>query len=129
MPSALLGPLRSRHLPEFGFFQVPSACGCHTWPGTPAQSHNCTLVPFAVPELETSRHRPEAGFLRLPLGCHCHTWFAAPVQLHSCTFVPFVVPVFLYALVNSTWVTLRQGGIRWRDTFYPLDALRSGTVR
>ena len=71
---------------------MPSACGCHTWPGTPAQSHNCTLVPFAVPELETSRHRPEAGFLRLPLGCHCHTWFAAPVQLHSCTFVPFVVP-------------------------------------
>ena len=24
-------------------------------------------------------------------------------------FVPFMVPVFLYALVNSTWVTLRQG--------------------
>jgi len=40
-----------------------------------------------------------------------------------------MVPVFLYALVNSTWVTLRQGGIRWRDTFYALDALRSGTVR
>jgi hypothetical protein len=44
-------------------------------------------------------------------------------------FVPFMVPVFLYALVNSTWVTLRQGGIRWRDTFYALDALRSGKVR
>jgi hypothetical protein len=44
-------------------------------------------------------------------------------------FVPFLVPVFLYAIVNSTWVTLRQGGIRWRDTFYALDALRSGTVR
>ena len=42
---------------------------------------------------------------------------------------PFMFPVFLYALLNSTFVTLRQGGIRWRDTFYPLDALRAGNVR
>jgi cellulose synthase/poly-beta-1,6-N-acetylglucosamine synthase-like glycosyltransferase len=32
-------------------------------------------------------------------------------------FVPFLAPVLLYSLVNSTWVTLRQGGVRWRDTF------------
>ena len=38
-------------------------------------------------------------------------------------------PVFLYALLNSALVTLRQGGIRWRDTFYALDILRAGTVR
>jgi hypothetical protein len=38
-------------------------------------------------------------------------------------------PVFLYALLNSTFVTLRQGGIRWRETFYPLDDLRAGNVR
>jgi glycosyltransferase involved in cell wall biosynthesis len=43
--------------------------------------------------------------------------------------VPFMVPVFLYAIANSTWVTLRQGGIRWRDTFYSLETLRTGTVR
>jgi len=43
--------------------------------------------------------------------------------------MPFMVPVFLYALVNSTLVTLRQGGIRWRDTFYRLDILRAETVR
>jgi len=43
--------------------------------------------------------------------------------------MPFMFPVFLYALLNSTFVTLRQGGIRWRDTFYPLDTLRAGTVR
>src|SRR5882762_3399618 len=41
--------------------------------------------------------------------------------------MPFMFPVFLYALLNSTFVTLRQGGIRWRDTFYPLDTLRAGT--
>jgi len=48
----------------------------------------------------------------------------------SCAgFMPFMVPVFLYAMVNSAWVTLRQGGIRWRDTFYSLETLRTGTVR
>jgi hypothetical protein len=47
-----------------------------------------------------------------------------------CAFlVPFMIPVFLFGLLNSTWVTLRQGGIRWRDTFYSLDTLRAGTVR
>jgi len=43
-------------------------------------------------------------------------------------FVPFMFPVFLYALLNSTFVALRQGGIRWRETFYPLKTLRAGNV-
>lgn len=43
--------------------------------------------------------------------------------------VPFVAPVFLLALFNSTFKTLRHGGIRWRDTFYSLEALRAGGVR
>jgi hypothetical protein len=40
-----------------------------------------------------------------------------------------MLPVFLYALLNSTLVTMRQGGIRWRETFYPLEILRAGNVR
>ena len=44
-------------------------------------------------------------------------------------FTPFMFPVFWYALLNSTFVTLRQGGIRWRETFYPLEILRAGNVR
>lgn len=43
--------------------------------------------------------------------------------------MPFMFPAFLYALLNSTIVTLRQGGVRWRETFYPLDTLRKFTVR
>jgi len=43
--------------------------------------------------------------------------------------VPFMFPLFLYAVLNSTYVTLRQGGVRWRDTFYPLEILRAGNVR
>jgi glycosyltransferase involved in cell wall biosynthesis len=43
--------------------------------------------------------------------------------------LPFMFPVFFYTLLNSTFVTLRHGGIRWRDTFYPLAILRAGNVQ
>jgi glycosyltransferase involved in cell wall biosynthesis len=33
-----------------------------------------------------------------------------------------------YMLLRSTVVTLKQGGIVWRDTFYPLDELKRGVV-
>jgi hypothetical protein len=42
---------------------------------------------------------------------------------------PAFYPVVMYAVVRSAVVTLRQGGIRWRDTFYPLAQLRAGTIR
>jgi glycosyltransferase involved in cell wall biosynthesis len=41
---------------------------------------------------------------------------------------PFVFPALFYAIFRSTVVTLKQGGIRWRDTFYPLDKLRAGDI-
>jgi glycosyltransferase involved in cell wall biosynthesis len=44
-------------------------------------------------------------------------------------FVPFVFPVIFYAAFNSARITLRHGGIRWRDTFYSLKVLRANTVR
>jgi glycosyltransferase involved in cell wall biosynthesis len=43
--------------------------------------------------------------------------------------VPFAVPVFLCALANSTYQTLRNGGVRWRETFYSIKTLRAGEVR
>lgn len=43
--------------------------------------------------------------------------------------VPFMVPLFVYTLLHSTIVTLRQGGVRWRDTFYPIETLRAQGVR
>lgn len=42
---------------------------------------------------------------------------------------PLFYPVVFGAVVNSTVVTLRQGGVRWRETFYPLDSLRKGNVQ
>ncbi len=47
----------------------------------------------------------------------------------AAALMPFMLPTLLYAAVNSTWVTLRQGGIRWRETFYPLATLRAGNVK
>lgn len=47
----------------------------------------------------------------------------------SAIAMPFFFPLMFYAILRSTVLTLRQGGIRWRDTFYPLAALRAGRVR
>jgi hypothetical protein len=43
--------------------------------------------------------------------------------------VPFIFPVLFYAMLNSAVTTLRQGGIRWRNTFYSLKLLKANTVR
>lgn len=47
----------------------------------------------------------------------------------SAAITPLMYPLMFFALVNSAVVTLRQGGVRWRDTFYSLDALRRGNVQ
>jgi hypothetical protein len=43
-------------------------------------------------------------------------------------WLPLMFSVFIYAMLRSTFVTLRQGGIRWRETFYPIEVLRVGNV-
>jgi glycosyltransferase involved in cell wall biosynthesis len=41
---------------------------------------------------------------------------------------PLGALLFCYMLLRSTVVTLWQGGIMWRDTFYPLEELKRGVV-
>ena len=41
---------------------------------------------------------------------------------------PIGAVLFCYMLLRSTVVTLWQGGVTWRDTFYPLDELKRGVV-
>lgn len=60
-----------------------------------------------------------AAVLARRLGWSCRSAF----------YVPLMFPLFLYSVLNSTFVTLRQGGIRWRETFYPLETLRAGNMR
>jgi cellulose synthase/poly-beta-1,6-N-acetylglucosamine synthase-like glycosyltransferase len=40
---------------------------------------------------------------------------------------PIAALLFCYVALRSTWLTLRHGGIRWRDTLYPLAELRTQT--
>ncbi len=42
---------------------------------------------------------------------------------------PLSIALVIIAAWNSAFTTLRQGGARWRDTFYPLRTLRAGLVR
>lgn len=51
-------------------------------------------------------------------------WRLAPASLVPLTRLWLVV-----ALARSAWITLRQRGVRWRGTFYPLAQLRRGMVR
>ena len=41
---------------------------------------------------------------------------------------PLGAIIFIYMLLRSTVVTLKQGGVIWRGTFYPLEDLRRGIV-
>lgn len=47
--------------------------------------------------------------------------------LYALTY-PLGSVILSYMLLRSTVVTLSQGGIIWRDTFYPLDELKRGVV-
>jgi hypothetical protein len=54
-------------------------------------------------------------------------WAMRASPLYAVT-QPLGAAIFCYMLLRSTAVTLRQGGIVWRGTFYPLEELRRGLV-
>ncbi len=43
--------------------------------------------------------------------------------------LPFFVAVHLWTLWRSTILALKRGGVTWRETFYPLDALKKARMR
>jgi hypothetical protein len=47
---------------------------------------------------------------------------------HALT-LPLGAAACAFALVRSTWLTLRRRGVRWRDHLYPLDELRAHVRR
>jgi cellulose synthase/poly-beta-1,6-N-acetylglucosamine synthase-like glycosyltransferase len=52
---------------------------------------------------------------------------AAGFGIAEALLAPFVGAAIMFlALARSTWLTLRNGGIRWRGTFYPLKELQAG---
>ena len=52
----------------------------------------------------------------------------ARIRLWHALLMPVGVTLFVYAFLRSMVVTLRQGGVRWRGTFYPIEELRRNRV-
>jgi glycosyltransferase involved in cell wall biosynthesis len=50
------------------------------------------------------------------------------IRLWQAVLMPVGITLFVYAFFRSMVITLRQGGVRWRGTFYPLAELRKGRV-
>jgi glycosyltransferase involved in cell wall biosynthesis len=64
----------------------------------------------------------------MALGMHIGVDLVQRVSPLYCVTLPIGAVLFGYMLLRSMVVTLRQGGIIWRDTFYPLDELKRGAV-
>lgn len=54
-------------------------------------------------------------------------WATGASPLYGLTH-PLGALLFCWMVARSAAVTLRRGGVVWRDTFYPLDELRKGLV-
>jgi hypothetical protein len=88
-----------------------------------------SVLPFAAVWLTTGVARLFAGVaVAAALVIHAGAAIAGRSSpLYALTH-PLGALIFCYMVARSTVVTLRQGGIVWRDTFYPLIELRRGVV-
>jgi hypothetical protein len=64
----------------------------------------------------------------MALGMHIGVDLVQRASPLYCFTLPIGAVLFGYMLLRSMVVTLRQGGIVWRETFYPLDELKRGAV-
>jgi glycosyltransferase involved in cell wall biosynthesis len=68
-----------------------------------------------------------AGLMLMPLPAALfgrHSRWGLPCAI----LTPLIYPLLPWTLLRSTWLTWRQGGIRWRGTLYPLGLLREHLV-
>ena len=87
------------------------------------------LLPFAaIPFVHGWTRILAALSVTLALVVHAGTAKVMKASGWYALTLPLGAAIFAYMLIRSTVVTLRQGGVRWRGTFYPLDQLRRGMV-
>jgi glycosyltransferase involved in cell wall biosynthesis len=73
--------------------------------------------------------RPLAGIsVLIALSFHLGVDVVMRASPLYCLTLPLGATIFAYMILRSTVITLRQGGIVWRDTFYRLEELRQGLV-
>ena len=64
----------------------------------------------------------------------CVVWFyrlygkRSGISAWNAVFYPFGAMLFIVALMRSMIVTLVQGGVRWRGTFYSLKELKTSST-
>lgn len=90
---------------------------------------SANVLPFvALPFMSGWTRLLAAGSVLIALAAHAGTArvMKAP-GLYALT-QPLGAVIFGYMLLRSTVITLRQGGVVWRNTFYPLEELRRGRV-
>lgn len=72
------------------------------------------------------------GFVAALVLSHILYAFNAWLFGHSPWVMPLFIPsglALIFAFARSTWITLSRGGVRWRETFYPLSLLRQNLYR
>jgi len=107
-----------------------------------ALNYNLALVVLALIGLLATNVLPFVGviFAHGWIRIFCTIAVVIALCFHACVsivmrvspFYAFTHPLgailFGYMLLRSTIITLQQGGIQWRGTFYPLDELKRGVV-
>ena len=84
------------------------------------------VAPFLFPDWRAS------GYLATLLVMHTTYGYLSWKMARSYTLwtvFPIALLLTQFAFVRSGWVTWRQGGVRWRDTFYPLEILKANVYR
>ena len=88
----------------------------------------CVLPPATLPFVRGAARVEAAISVVLPLIFECGVCREFGISFLYALTYPVGALIFAWMLLRSTIVTLRQGGIIWRGTFYPLDELKRGVV-
>jgi glycosyltransferase involved in cell wall biosynthesis len=85
------------------------------------------MFPYVAPFVLTLQNA--SGFVATAILWHLAFAFVVirmPGGLPLTPLFPVGAILMAFAYWRSTFITLRQGGVRWRDSFYPLAELRKG---
>jgi len=88
----------------------------------------CVAPAVALPFVHGAARFLAAIAVLLPLVLEAGVCFEFGISPLYALAYPFGAVIFAWMLLRSTVITLRQGGIVWRGTFYPLEELKKGAV-
>jgi glycosyltransferase involved in cell wall biosynthesis len=84
------------------------------------------VVPFFIPWSESSGFLATVALWHITYGSIARLipggWKLAPM-------FPIAACIMAYTWWRSTWITLRRGGVQWRESFYSLKELRNRVYR